>query len=54
LSGPDIVATEQNKLLAKDPVSDIVDGEYDEVVEHIEDYLNEHPTAHVRYKQVKS
>jgi hypothetical protein len=44
----------QNKLLAKDPVSDIVDGEYDEVIEHIENYLNEHPTAHVRYNQVRS
>jgi alkaline phosphatase D len=43
LPGPDIHATEQYKLIARDAVSDIVDGKYDTAIEHFEDYLNEHP-----------
>jgi alkaline phosphatase D len=43
LSGPDIHAAEQYKKLARDAVSDIVDGKYDAAIEHFEDYLSEHP-----------
>lgn len=43
LAGPDIHAAEQYKLLARDAVSDIVDGKYDAAIKHFEGYLNEHP-----------
>ncbi len=43
LSGPEIQATEQYKLLARDAVSDIVDSKYDVAIKHFKDYLNEHP-----------
>ena len=43
ISGPDIYAAEQYKLIARDAVSDIVDGKYDAAIEQFEDYLNEHP-----------
>ena len=43
LPGPDIHATEQYKLIARDAVSDIVDGKYDVAIAQFEDYLNEHP-----------
>jgi len=42
-SGPDIYAAEQYKLLARDAVSDIVDGKYDAAIKHFEGYLSEHP-----------
>jgi hypothetical protein len=34
LPGPDIHAAEQYKKLARDAVSDIVDGKYDAAIEH--------------------
>lgn len=42
MSGPDIHAAEQYKKLARDAVSDIVDGKYDAAIEHFEGYLSEH------------
>jgi len=38
-----IQAAEQYKLLARDAVSDIVDGRHDAAIEYFEDYLDEHP-----------
>jgi len=38
-----IQAAEQYKLLARDAVSDIVDGRLDAAIEHFVDYLSEHP-----------
>jgi alkaline phosphatase D len=43
LSGLDLYAVEQYKKLARDAVSDIVDGKYDAAIEHFEGYLSEHP-----------
>ena len=43
LSDPEIHAVEQYKLLARDAVSDIVDGNYDAAIKHFENYLSEHP-----------
>ncbi|MBN2592713.1 MAG: alkaline phosphatase D family protein [Sedimentisphaerales bacterium] len=43
LSGLDLHAAEQYKKLARDAVSDIVDGKYDAAIEHFEGYLSEHP-----------
>jgi alkaline phosphatase D len=43
LSGSDIHAVEQYKLLARDAVSDINDGKYDAAIEHFKSYLSEHP-----------
>jgi hypothetical protein len=43
LSGAAIHAAVQYKNLARDAVSDIVDGRYDAAIEHFKDYLNKHP-----------
>jgi len=43
LSGPDIHAAEQYKKLARDAVSDIVDGKYNVAIRHFEGYLRELP-----------
>jgi alkaline phosphatase D len=43
LSGAAIQAAVQYKNLARDAVSDIVDGRYDAAIEHFKDYLNKHP-----------
>ena len=43
LFDPDIYAAEQYKLIARDAVSDVVDGKYDVAIKHFGDYLNEYP-----------
>jgi ribosomal protein S15P/S13E len=43
LSGLDVHVAEQYKKLARDAVSDIVDGKCDTAIKHFKDYLNEHP-----------
>lgn len=43
LSEPGVYAVEQYKLLARDAISQIVDGKYDAAIKHFEDYLSKHP-----------
>jgi len=43
LSGPDVLAAEQYKRVARDAISDIVDGKNDAAIKHFVDYLGEHP-----------
>ena len=43
VSGAAIHAAVQYKNLARDAVSDIVDGRYDAAIEHFQDYLNKYP-----------
>ncbi|MBL7145964.1 MAG: tetratricopeptide repeat protein [Phycisphaerae bacterium] len=40
---PVVYAQEQYKLISRDAMSQIVDGEYDAAIKHFEDYLSEHP-----------
>jgi alkaline phosphatase D len=43
ISGPEVIAAEQYKLVARNAISDIVDGKYDTAIRHFESYLGEHP-----------
>ncbi len=43
LSDPSAYAVEQYKLLARDAVSQIVDGKVEAAIDHFQDYLRKHP-----------
>ncbi len=40
---PTVCAQEQYKLISRDAISQIVDGQHDAAIKHFEGYLNEHP-----------